>query len=239
MGEATTVRLRDENGSAEFDLSEVTGAAFWTGLLPWRTMRSRHGQAHFPGLYWSSVMADHVGYESRLELAWLLLADRDPRWTKLVSQPFQLVTVVDGSRRRHVPDFLAVRDDGLVCVVDVKPRHRLKDPLVRSTFGWTRRLVERQGWAFEVFSEPDPVVLANVRFLSGYRRSWQFDSTLLEILLRCAAIPAPLALIESTAAVEHHSPAVVRAHLLHLLWCGQLHCDLGSPLAGSTLVEAR
>lgn len=70
-------------------------------------------------------MRGHVGYESRLELAWLLFEDRDPWWRLVVSQPFQLVMTVEGRRRRHVPDFLAVRDDGLVTVVDVKPRHRL------------------------------------------------------------------------------------------------------------------
>jgi hypothetical protein len=57
---------------------------------PWRTFRWRHGQAHYSGLYRSAVMNDHVGYESRLELAWLLLADQDPRLRVIRSQPFQL-----------------------------------------------------------------------------------------------------------------------------------------------------
>jgi hypothetical protein len=29
-----------------------------------------------------------------------------------------------------------------------------------------------------VFSEPDPVLMGNVRFLAGYRRGWVFDPDL-------------------------------------------------------------
>src|SRR5262249_12733589 len=45
---------------------------------PWRVFRSHHGQAHYSGWYWSATMGRHVVYESRLELARLLLADFDP-----------------------------------------------------------------------------------------------------------------------------------------------------------------
>ena len=48
------------------------------------------------------------------------------------------------------------------------------------TFGWTGQLAQGLGWQFEVFSEPEPGVLANVRFLAGYRRGWQFDVSVLE-----------------------------------------------------------
>ncbi|WP_420801643.1 TnsA-like heteromeric transposase endonuclease subunit [Pseudofrankia asymbiotica] len=88
------------------------------------TFRWRRGQPHYSGWYWSAVMGGHVGYESRLELAWLLLADRDRRLRRIVEQPFRLVARVDGAERRHVPDVVAVREDGLVMVVDVKPRRR-------------------------------------------------------------------------------------------------------------------
>ncbi|MDT3446460.1 MULTISPECIES: hypothetical protein [unclassified Pseudofrankia] len=63
--------------------------------------------------------------------------------------------------RRHVPDFVAVRADGLISVIDVKPRRRLASGEVAFTLGWTEQVATAQGWAFEVFSEPDPVVLDN------------------------------------------------------------------------------
>jgi hypothetical protein len=33
-------------------------------------------------------------------------------------------------------------------------------------------------WRFEVFSEPDPVLLDNMRFLAGRRRKWLFNANL-------------------------------------------------------------
>jgi hypothetical protein len=41
---------------------------------------------------------------------------------------------------------------------------------VKFTFGWAADLAGGLGWRFAVFSEPESAVLANVRFLSGYRR---------------------------------------------------------------------
>lgn len=52
--------------------------ADFTWSVPWRKFHSVHGQAHYSGRYASATMAGFVVYESRLELARLLLADMDP-----------------------------------------------------------------------------------------------------------------------------------------------------------------
>jgi hypothetical protein len=49
------------------------------GAMPWRQARNVAGQTHYPGYYWSATTGAHVIYESRLELARLLLADFDPQ----------------------------------------------------------------------------------------------------------------------------------------------------------------
>jgi hypothetical protein len=206
-------------------------------VLPWRTFRWRRGQPHYSGLYWSAVTGGHVAYESRLELAWLLLADRDRRLRRVVSQPFQLVAQVGGVVRRHVPDFVAVRADGLVTVVDVKPRRRLVREEVAFTFGWTEQVVAAQGWAFEVFSEPDPVVLANVRFLSGYRRGWQFDQHLLDEVAAAIGRSGMFTDAERAAAGIVGGGAAGRAYLLAALWSGRLVADLQRPLGPTTVVR--
>jgi hypothetical protein len=59
---------------------------------PWRTFRSYRGQPFYSGMYWSATMHAHVIYESRLELARLLLADFDQTVVTIVAQPFQLST---------------------------------------------------------------------------------------------------------------------------------------------------
>ncbi len=225
-------------GEAEEDVpARLVSAALFRGSSPWRRFGSRKGQAHYPGAYWSAVAGGHVSYESRLELSFLLFADRDPGARAIYSQPFRLVAAVGGKTRRHIPDFLVEEADGGLTVVDVKPRRRLGDEKVRFTFGWTAGLAGRLGWAFGVFSEPEPVVLANVRFLSGYRRVRQFDPGVLGKALALAGSPLPLADLEAAVAGPAGSRPAARAHVLHLLWSGRLRADLGRPLAGSTRVE--
>lgn len=73
------------------------------------------------GRYWSFKSCGHVAYESRLELARLLLADIAPVQQRFAAQPMQLVGVDGSPIRRHVPDFLIVRTDDRPLVVDVKP----------------------------------------------------------------------------------------------------------------------
>ena len=234
--EAAVVRVR-RGGAVDEVAAGSVSAAMLQGIAPWRIFRWRKGQAHYSGAYWSAVMGDHVIYESRLELAFLLLADRDPGVRAVYSQPFQLEVMAGGRLRRHVPDFAVVGDHGVVRVVDVKPRCRLGDAGVVFTFGWAARVCEGLGWQFEVFSEPEPGFLANVRFLAGYRRGWQFDPLVLEAVAVLPGIPCRLADLEEVAAGLTGSLPAARAHLLHLLWSGRLQADLGRPLAETTWVE--
>ncbi|MGW2860269.1 TnsA-like heteromeric transposase endonuclease subunit [Streptomyces sp. NPDC001205] len=178
----TTVHVRRRVDGA---VSERAWAEASVDLLrvaaPWRTFRWYKEQKHYSGIYWSSTTRDHVIYESRLELTRLLFADFDPSVQHIVAQPFLFKAVVAGKERKHIPDYLLITDQGPV-VVDVKPLHRLAKPEVAFTFGWTRREVESRGWRYEVWSEPPPETLENIRFLAGYRRDWLFSSELLDEL---------------------------------------------------------
>jgi hypothetical protein len=106
------------------------------GSVPWRRFRSRQGQAHLSGSYWAATIGGHVVYESRLELARLLLADFDAGVVDIYAQPCRLVACRDGRQRAHVPDFLLVSRGGVVTVVNVKPAHRLADPTVAEALDW-------------------------------------------------------------------------------------------------------
>ena len=89
---------------------------------PVRTIRSHKNQRHRPGLLWSATTGGHVPYESQLELARLWFADFDPEIVWIIAQPMWLVGWDERVLRRHFPDFLLVRSDGGLIVVDVKPR---------------------------------------------------------------------------------------------------------------------
>jgi hypothetical protein len=68
-----------------------------------------------------------------------------------------------------VPDFLLASADRTVRVVNVKPADRLADPAVAEAPAWPGELFVARGWGYEVWSGADPALLANIRFLAGYR----------------------------------------------------------------------
>jgi hypothetical protein len=196
-------------------------------MLPWRRFRWHKGQTHYSGSYWSSTMAEHVVYESRLELARLLFADFDRSVSAIFAQPFLIAATVGDKNRKHVPDFLLVTESGPL-VVDVKPRARLTRPDVHATLTWTRQVVESRGWLYEVWTEPPEIELANVRFLSGYRRVWLFRQETLDRL--SASYIDGLTIDQVLALHDEVAGAVVRGCLLHLLWRQMYTTDLTRPL---------
>jgi hypothetical protein len=205
------------------------------GGLPVREFRRYKGRRHYSGWYWSATMRRMVVYESRLELARILLADHDPEVAAIAAQPFQLVGEDRGRARRHVPDLLLVGRDGGVTVVDVKAASRIDDPEIVDLFAWTGELVRRRGWRFEVWSGADRPLLDNVRFLAGYRRRSVVAVDLIPAVLEAAADQPSIAAIERVLS-DRHPPLLVRPVVLHLLWCGLLRADLARPLSADTLL---
>ena len=59
--------------------------------------------------------------------------------------------------------------DGGARVVDCRLAERIK-PRDAEAFAATRAACELVGWRYEVFGSPDPIMMMNVRWLSGYRR---------------------------------------------------------------------
>ena len=160
---------------AEVAVDDIVASA------PWRTFRWHGGQQHYSGTYWAASESGLVIYESRLELARLIFADFDVEVQRIAAQPFLLRCPVDGKERRHIPDYLLLTNTGPV-IVDVKPRRRLASKTVAFTFEWTRSVLTARGWRYEVWSEPPPIELENVRFLAGYRRAWLFDPDVLDVV---------------------------------------------------------
>ena len=88
--------------------------------IPVRRFRSRKGQRHLSGLWWSATTGGHVGFESWLERDSLLHLDFDPSVVGISSQPFWLHwTDAAGTTVTHAPDFFARRRDGSAVVVAV------------------------------------------------------------------------------------------------------------------------
>jgi hypothetical protein len=203
------VSFKDDAGEVQQSRLAVAEAGVLAAGRPWRVFRWHRGQAHYSGWYWSATMGRHVVYESRLELARLLLADFDRQVAVIAAQPF-LVTAPaeDGRTRRHVPDFLLVDCSGLVTVVNVKPADRLGDPKVARSLKWAGTVFESRGWRHEVWSQ-----------------AWVGGRT-----------GVPVSIAELEAAWPEQADGI-RSAALHLLWRGDLTADLTRPLSAATVLE--
>ena len=231
---AARVSFRDSGGDViRSELGSVSAGALAAGR-PWRTFRWHHGQAHFSGWYWAATTGRHVVYESRLELARLLLADFDPSVAAIAAQPFYLTACVNGRERNHVPDFLLLGGDGVVTVVNVKPSARLADPKVAEALGWAGAVFAERGWRHEIWTGASPVRLSNVRFLAAYRDPARLDPAVVSAVAEQVAGPVRLCEIEQ-AWPERSGEA--RAAVLHLVWRGVVRADLSVLLSAETMLE--
>lgn len=203
---------------------------------PWRPFRSHRGQRHYSGFYWCATTDGHVAYESRLELARLILADFDPRTVGIAAQPFLIEASVGGKGRRHVPDFMLVDVDQVVTVVNVKPAERLADPAVAASLAWAAQAFESRGWRSETWSGTDETTMCNVRFLAGYRRRATVDHELVDLVKQEARSGESVEELERRLDVAR-PVAQVRPAVLHLLWLGWLRADLRLALGPATLLE--
>ncbi|SRR5712691_4955950 len=231
---SVSVRLRDRAVVAT-PLRQVTAGQI-ASAGPWRMTRSARGQIHYPGYYWSATAGGHVIYESRLELARLLLADFDPDVTAIAAQPFLLRAHVCGRVRRHVPDFLLVHADRTVRVVNVKPAARMADPAVAEALAWPGELFEARGWGHEIWAGTDPVLLANVRFLAGYRRPGMPPDDVTDAVLK--EVRSGECLGGLLDRLEHAWPRpAAKAAVLRLLWQRRAGTDLSRPLDAGSVLE--
>ncbi len=208
-------------------------AARLEDMLPVRSFRWAKGALNFPGSWWSSTTGEHVGFESWLERDHVMLMDFDPAITGMASQPFWLSWQdEDGRSRRHAPDFFARRADGTGVVIDVRPDDRIP-PEDAEVFRVTALACAQAGWEFRRAGTIDPVLRANVRWLSRYRHQ------------RCRREPEAAMLLEAflagqpllAGAAQVGDPIAVLPVAYHLLWRRELSCDLSDLLSGATMAR--
>ena len=89
-----------------------------------------------------------------------------------------------------------------------------------------------------MLSEPPPVQLDDVRFLAGYRRSWLIHTDILDEMRARTANLSGLSVADAEREFGVRPHSLVRAALMHLLWCHELAVDLDRPLSPSTVLEA-
>lgn len=207
--------------------AERSAGVLFEDAAPYRSFPSFKGQRNYPGLWWSATGGRHVGFESWLERDTAMLMDFDPSIIAFACQPFQLHWRDDeGKRRRHVPDWFARMADGTGLVVDCRPPGRV-GPRDEDAFELTAQVCGEVGWVFRLVREIDPVQVANVRWLAGYRHPRHAHPAMAARLVEVFAAPGRL--LDGAAVAG--DPIAVLPVLFHLLWTGVLAADLSTVLS--------
>ena len=164
----------------------------------------------------------------------LQLLDFDPHVVAVAAQPFALIVESGKKRKRYVPDFFVRLSSGAGRVIEVKPPRSADKPEVRRRLQIVAKACARVGWDYEVATEPNPVLMANVGWLAGFRRRPEMLEELAEPLLEAANNGMEFdKLIQQC---DHQ--ALARPVVFHLLWNHALSTDLtAAPLSGTTVVN--
>ncbi|MFD5134429.1 TnsA-like heteromeric transposase endonuclease subunit [Streptomyces olindensis] len=163
------VRFRDPLGRAhQLPWLEAAQDVVFEDSPAVRPFPVRHGRRVAPGWWWSSTTGRLVAYGSGVMRIELMLLDRDPAVVALACRPVELVWREESKELGHAPQLMARLQDGSGLLLDCAGRS-----------GPSARLAERArvvaaaaeavGWSYRLAGPPDPVLLANVRWLAGYR----------------------------------------------------------------------
>ncbi|WP_269458246.1 TnsA-like heteromeric transposase endonuclease subunit [Mycobacteroides stephanolepidis] len=118
----------------------------------------------------------------------LMLLDADPGVVAVASQPFRFHWT-DGTH--HVPDYFARHSNVGVTVVDVRADDRITDD-DQPRFKLSEIACYTVGWRYRRVGAPNPALVVNVRWLSGYRHPRVCRDDVAETLLAAFATPRKL-----------------------------------------------
>lgn len=194
----------------------------------------RPGRRFAPGWWWSATTGRLVRYGSGVMRTQVMLLDHDPSVTAMACRPVELSwRESDGTWVSHAPLLMARLNDGRGLLLDCAGRGEISHRLAHraDVMAAATRAV---GWQYRVASPPEPVVAANLGWLSGYRHPRYRDTGLMEEAVRAFARPRPL--IEG--ARELGDTIKVLPVLFHALWTGALSAPLSEPLHERVTVTA-
>lgn len=233
-GDGFEIAFRDEFGAQRRGSLAGLWSVRFEAAEPVRRFPSHKAQGNYAGAWWFSTTGAHVGYESWLERDHVMLLDFDPDVIGLASQPFWLAWQAGDRRRRHAPDYFARRADGTGVVIDVRPDDRIT-PEDAEVFAVTAGACESVGWDYRRVGAIDPVLAANVRWLSGYRHPRCLSESIADRVRSLFTDGSPLDVGVAAAGDR----LAVLPSLFHLMWTGGLGADMsGGPLSGNVVITA-
>ncbi|MGW3451352.1 TnsA-like heteromeric transposase endonuclease subunit [Streptomyces sp. NPDC001076] len=226
------VRFRDPLGcSRQVPWLEAAQDVVFEESPAVRPFPVRPGRRVAPGWWWSSTTGRLVAYGSGVMRTELMLLDRDPAVVALACRPVELVWREDGRVVGHAPQLMARLQDGSGLLLDCAGR---SGPSAR--LAARARVVaaaaEAAGWSYRLAGPPDPVLVANVRWLAGYRHP-RYAGPWMPALVEAFGSPRPA--VEAVCGMG--DPIAVWPVVFHALWSGVLRVRLDEPLHERAVVS--
>ena len=196
-----------------------------------RTSQQYKGQPSYHGFYWHSQLDKLIWYESLFEEVAMMWLDFRFSLNGYASQPMVL-QFRDGTK--HVPDFFAAHADGRQVLYDVKPQALITDR-AKTQFENTQRVCDLIGWDYELFTEIDPFVRTNLRFIAGYRHPrYVPEAATRERVLD--VFDTPKSYGEVIRHPVFHSPREGTFTICSLIWTHHLRFEMNKLLSEYTLI---
>ncbi|MEU0602234.1 TnsA-like heteromeric transposase endonuclease subunit [Streptomyces sp. NPDC006393] len=199
--------------------------------VPVRMFPVRRGKRLAPGWWWSSTTERLLHYGSAAQRDRLMLLDQERRVVDVACRPVEFVWRAGSSVVRHAPHFLVRWAGGrreLVDCVGVGGSSRQ----LASKAKVLRVCARAAGWGYRLVGPADPVRVANVRWLSGYRHPCYADAAVVGRLREACVVPRPMAEVVG----EVGEAIQVWPALFHALWSSRLHVDLDQVLGEHSLI---
>ncbi|WP_405392996.1 TnsA-like heteromeric transposase endonuclease subunit [Streptomyces sp. NBC_01102] len=192
----------------------------------------RHGRRVAPGWWWSSTTGRLVAYGSGVMRTRLMLLDQDPAVVALACRPVELVWREESRVVSHAPQLMARLQDGSGLLLDCAGRSGLSARLAARA-RVVAAAAQAAGWSYRLAEPPDPVLVANVRWLAGYRHPRYAAGPWMPALLEVFASPQ----LAVKAVYELGDPISVWPAVFHALWSGVLRVRLDEPLHERAVVS--
>lgn len=215
----------------------VAAQVRWEELEPVAAFPVAPGRRWGPGWWWSATTGRHIAHGSQAMRTQLMLLDRDPQVVGLAARPVRLVwrSPDDGRVLTWVPQVFARYADGTALLADCPSTAQAGGDRAQRAACAMAAACGALGWAYRRLVPPQAAVVANVRWLAGYRHPRYRGGPLLRAAVREVFAGAqPLA--EGAAAVG--DPLQVLPVVYHALWWGHLVTRLDEPLDHRALVWA-
>lgn len=224
-----------DEAQAAWDWS--TGAPPYLNLGPVRRPRSTAKSKHAPVQVVSYTTGSVLWLESGLEADLVRALDRQNEVVWMVPQPVDLTFDYKVGKRRvsHVPDLLTVDARGGVALWDVKaPGARGERFMVQASL--TAGACEHVGLGYRLFGELPGLLRINLLWLNNHRRvmPW-YESAAAELR---SLLGDGAGTIATVLDADHGSGHLVST-MWHLLWSGDLVCDLTARIEPKTPVTVR